>query len=153
AEAHVVGEAGAELPAAQELEPGEALLLIGPQRSLETGRCRERLDRVLFREPLEYRAEPAPGAHALEVDAGRGVGGAERHAHDLARRHLAAAAVLVELERRVDLLDARLHPVSAHALERLLEPREVLQVAARERLARQADLPVERDRLVEPRLV
>src|SRR5262249_35751005 len=53
----------------------------------------------------------------------------------------------------VDLLDARLHPVSAHALERLLEPREVLQDAARERLARQADLPVERDRLVEPRLV
>jgi hypothetical protein len=67
--------------------------------------------------------------------------------------HRASLAVLPELQGGVDLVDAGLDPVPANLCEGLLQAREIFEIASRERLAAQRDLPIEVDGLVEAGLV
>ena len=89
AEAHVVGEAGAEAEPRQQVEPADADLLIGPQRAVQLAAgvdLREPLGRA---QPLEGLGEPGAGDHARPVRVGavgRAVLGdvrAGEHAHRL----------------------------------------------------------------------
>jgi hypothetical protein len=61
AEAHVVGEAGAEPKLSQEMEPAQSCLLIGPQRRLQ-GLARTNLRQAIGAPAsLERRGEPGTG--------------------------------------------------------------------------------------------
>ena len=62
AQAHVVGQAGAEPERGQERQPRDAALLVGAQRGLEPRGRGQRFQRPLGR-AVEQVAEPAVGAH------------------------------------------------------------------------------------------
>ena len=62
AEPHIVGEAGPELEAGQQVEPREAGLLIGPERAVQ-GRARIDGGAVRSAQGFERLQEPWPGGH------------------------------------------------------------------------------------------
>ena len=62
AEPHVVGEAGAEAEAGQQVQPAQAGLLIGPQRAVQ-GRARIDGGAVRSAQGFERLREPGPGGH------------------------------------------------------------------------------------------
>ena len=148
AQAHVVGQAGAQPPAAEEREPGIAARLVGPQRAVQPGRRRQILDGVAPGQAVEQCAEPA-----LDIGAAhrRVLLAAERHAQHVARRGLLAAA-LQPGQGVADLGRVEQHPLAAHADQRRLEPGQRGQLLARQGLVAERDLPVEPDDGVEAQL-
>ena len=92
AEAHVVGEAGAEPKLGQEMEPAQSCLLIGPQRRLQ-GVARINLGQVLGAPAsLERRGEPGTGLDMgpLRIRLGDGPAvdfGSRQQTHGLTKRH------------------------------------------------------------------
>ena len=62
AEAHVVGQAGAEAEPAEERQPARAPLLVGPQLAVEPGRRRQRFDGGVERVVEERRSQATADA-------------------------------------------------------------------------------------------
>ncbi len=149
AQAHVVGQAGAQAPSSEEGQPGIAAELVGPQGAVEAvGRVEQLEARGAF-ELVEQVVEPARCLDAREGERAGRLRLAERHPHGLARRDRRLGLLFPERQRGADLLGADLDPLAADLDQGRLELRQGPELLERERLVAEGDLPVELEDLVE----
>ena len=67
AEAHIVGEAGAEAPLREEGEPGEAAQLVVAHRAAQAGGRRQDGERLVAAQLVQESAQPAMRLHLVDA--------------------------------------------------------------------------------------
>ena len=153
AEPHVVGEACAEPETTEELQPGEAALLVWPERAPEA--CRRAPS---WREPVRTAGcqegpEPAIGGDPGDGEADVGRHQAQASAHHLSGGHrpvLESGSPLHQVHRRRNVLRAQLHPLAPDPHERHLEPGELADLVGGHLHVADRELPPVVDDGVEP---
>lgn len=128
AQPHVVGEARAQAPPPQEAEPRVSSHLVRTQDPVEVFRRSDVLECVPSVQLGEQIGDPSRGGDAVEGDRSRCLSGSQSHLHDLAHGGLAGVLFLPEVEGRLDLLGAHLHPLAAHVDQGGLESRQCLKL-------------------------
>jgi hypothetical protein len=146
AQAHVVGQAGAQPEALQHLEPGHPALLIGAELADEAIGRRPHVEGAFQLAP-QQRAQLPFGRDAQDGDPGLVGPHAGRHLEHLADGHGAGGLVLglghQEAHEPVHLGRPELHPLAAHVDQRGLQLGQPQQLGLVDLLLPECGLPVE----------
>ena len=141
AQAHVVGQAGAQPPAPQERQPGIAPLLVGTQRSAEPFGSFQFLELGPSGELPQQVVNPAAGRHTVHVQPARRLPGAHRQPDDVLQCDLALP--VPEIQRLPDLVGVELHPLAAQSHQRRFQLGQRLQFPGGHDLVPQRHLKVQ----------
>ncbi|MNS99907.1 hypothetical protein D3C72_1343220 [compost metagenome] len=142
AQAHVVGEAGAEAELAHGRQPGVASFLVRAQGALEVLGRDGALHPIAGAEVRQELAEAPLGRHRHDGQPGGLAGGVLGQLHGVHHGHLAVALAVEEAKRALDLVGVELDPLAAQLEQRHLHGHQPLEVLARERLVAQRQAPV-----------
>ena len=135
AQAHVVGQDAAEAELAEEGQPGQPALLVGPQLAGEAGRGRHRPQPVVGLAGQQI-AQPAVGVHPDQRDLLVGFARAQAQPgrQRVRRGHRPGLVALQELQRRLQVRVVQLDPLAAQPDQRDLQPGQLGQLVRIERL-------------------
>ena len=142
AQSHVVGQAGAETPPAEKIEPRVAQLLVGAEFAVEFLRRVQQLDFALLLEGLQQIVEPAGGGEG-DVVGFRLLVGAQPDADDFPQGGLVAVAP--EVGGGANFVGVDFDPLAAEADQRHLQVGQFEQFLGFNHLVAHGDLDVQVD--------
>ncbi len=144
AQAHIVGQAGAQPPLAQKMEPRVATHLVGPQLALERLRRHQLLHLVASPQLIQQTVQPARSLDALQWKPCDLLVSTQGQAQRIVQRHLGLLALfLPEGDGRLDLVRLEQHPLAAYLDQGHFKRGQPLEFLVGQRLVAQGQFPIE----------